>query len=77
MVIIAGTGRSGSVLVSALLLTFLTDGLLTLTSTGELIYGAGLIALIVFVPEGLGGLPRAANAITTRLGAQHVRRGAP
>lgn len=77
MVVIAGTGRSGSVLVSALVLTFLTDGLLTLTSTGKLIYGVGLIALIVFVPEGLGSLTRAPSAIAARFGLLRARRGSP
>lgn len=67
MVVIAGTGRAGSVVVSALILTFLSQGLLTLTSTGRLIYGVGLIVLIIFAPEGLGGLPRAARALLRRV----------
>jgi branched-chain amino acid transport system permease protein len=75
MVVIAGTGRSGSVVVSALVLTWLTDGLLTLTSTGKLIYGVGLIALIVFVPDGLGGISRVPAAVTARLGARRPGRG--
>ncbi len=63
MVVIAGTGRGGSVVVSALVLTWLSQGLLTLTSTGKLIYGVGLIVLIIFAPEGLGGVPRAAGRL--------------
>jgi branched-chain amino acid transport system permease protein len=78
MVVIAGTGRSGSVVVSALVLTWLTDGLLTLTSTGQLIYGAGLIALIVFVPDGLGGVSHLPTALHARIGARRAgARGGP
>jgi branched-chain amino acid transport system permease protein len=69
MVVIAGTGRAGSVVVSALVLTFLSQGLLTLTATGKLIYGIGLIALIIFAPEGLGGVPRAGRRLLSRLRA--------
>lgn len=72
MVVIAGTGRAGSVVVSALILTFLSQGLLTLTSTGTLIYGMGLIVLIIFAPEGLGGLPRLARGALGRLGARRA-----
>jgi len=80
MVVIAGTGRAGSVIVSALVLTFLSQGLLTLTSTGKLIYGLGLIALIIFAPDGLGGVARAGRRLPARLrvamgGSARVRRG--
>jgi branched-chain amino acid transport system permease protein len=56
MVVIAGTGRSGSVVIAALILTFLSQGLLTLTGAGKLIYGVGLVLLIMFAPESLGAV---------------------
>jgi branched-chain amino acid transport system permease protein len=70
MVVIAGSGRSGSVVVSALILTFLSQGLLTLTGTGKLIYGLGLILLIIFAPESLGGLTRKAPMLWSMLRAR-------
>lgn len=56
MIVIAGAGRSGSIIVAALILTYLSQGLLTLAAIGKLVYGVGLVVLILFAPEGLGGL---------------------
>jgi hypothetical protein len=56
--------------VSALILTFLSQGLLTLTGTGKLIYGLGLIVLIIFAPESLGGLTHKAPMLWSMLRAR-------
>ena len=66
MVVIAGTGRGGSVIVAALILTYLSQGLLTLAALGKLIYGVGLVALILFAPDGLGGVPNGLRKLRMR-----------
>lgn len=58
IVVVAGAGRSASVVVAAIILTFLSEGLLSLAEVGKLVYGLGLIFLILVAPEGLGGLAR-------------------
>ena len=79
MVVVAGTGRSGSVVIAALILTYLSQGLLTLTGTGKLIYGVGLILLIIFVPESFGALVSRLPQLTRRVlrSARVPRRASP
>lgn len=55
IVVVAGRGRNGSVVLAAVLLTWLSQGLLTLQSVGQLVYGMALILLLVFAPEGIYG----------------------
>ena len=56
IVVVAGRARNGSVIVAALILTFLSQGFLTLQAVGQLVYGLGLIVLIIVAPQGLHGL---------------------
>jgi branched-chain amino acid transport system permease protein len=55
IVIVAGRAGNGSVVVAALILTFLSNGFLTNPTVGQLAYGIGLIALIIVAPDGLYG----------------------
>lgn len=67
IVVVAGRARSGSVVLAALILTILSRGLLTLQSVGELAYGVSLILLIIFAPEGLGGISQSVRKTAGRL----------
>jgi branched-chain amino acid transport system permease protein len=55
IVIVAGRGANGSVVIAALILTFLSQGFLTNPTVGQLAYGIGLIVLIIAAPDGLYG----------------------
>jgi ABC-type branched-subunit amino acid transport system permease subunit len=66
IVVVAGQARNGSVVLAALILTILTQGLLTYRAVGQLVYGIGLILLIVFAPEGLSGAAQAVRKLLRR-----------
>lgn len=56
VVVVGGRGRHGSLVIAAVVLTTLSHGLLSLQAFGDLIYGAGIVLLIVLAPRGIGGL---------------------
>jgi ABC-type branched-subunit amino acid transport system permease subunit len=66
MVIVAGRAGNGSVVVAALILTFLSQGLLTNPAVGQLAYGIGLIVLVIVAPEGLYGAAEWARKLAVR-----------
>lgn len=53
IVVVAGRAGNGSVVIATLILTFLSQGLLTSPAVGQLVYGIGLIALIIIAPGGV------------------------
>lgn len=55
IVVVAGRAGNGSVVIAALILTFLSQGFLTNPAVGQLAYGIGLIALIIVAPDGVYG----------------------
>lgn len=69
MVLIGGVGTTWGPVLGALLLTFLPEWLRVSQAYYQLIYGAGIVALIVFLPMGIVGLLRqrlgAGGALTT------------
>lgn len=72
IVVVGGRGRSGSVILAALALTYLSHGLVRWQGVGPLVYGVGLIALLIFAPDGVYG---AATRVRGRLGAAHTTSG--
>ena len=56
MVLIGGIGTAWGPVFGAFLLIFLPEGLRISQAYYQLIYGAGIIALIIFLPMGLFGL---------------------
>lgn len=56
IVVVGGRARHGSVVVAAVILTVLSRGLLALQAFGDLIYGLGIVLLIIFAPGGISGL---------------------
>lgn len=56
VVVVGGRARQGSLALAAVILTTLSHGLLSLQAVGDLIYGAGIVVLIVLAPRGIGGL---------------------
>lgn len=80
MVVVAGRAGNGSVVIAALILTFLSNGLLTSPAVGQLVYGIGLILAIIVAPEGVYGVTEwgrrlAAHSLWKRVG--YRRRGSP
>jgi branched-chain amino acid transport system permease protein len=55
IVVVAGRARNGGVVIAAMVLTYLSQGLLDLLAVGNLVYGAGLILLLILAPSGLSG----------------------
>jgi branched-chain amino acid transport system permease protein len=58
MVVIGGMGSNAGTVVAACLLTYLSEGLLHLTTIGPLIYGVGIMVILVLAPNGLAGAVR-------------------
>jgi branched-chain amino acid transport system permease protein len=59
MVVVGGIGTVVGPLLGAFVLTFLPEWLRVSNAYYQLIYGAGLALMIVFLPVGLWGLVRA------------------
>jgi branched-chain amino acid transport system permease protein len=66
IVIVAGRAANGSVVIAALILTFLSQGFLTDPTVGQLAYGVGLIALIIVAPDGLFGAATWSRRLASR-----------
>jgi branched-chain amino acid transport system permease protein len=62
MLIIGGSSSIGGAIVGALLLTLLPEVLRPLRNSYIMVYGAAVIAMIIFLPQGLAGLFGAAVA---------------
>jgi ABC-type branched-subunit amino acid transport system permease subunit len=56
MVVFGGASSNGGTVVAALILTALTQGLLSVTTIGELVYGVAIVLLLLFARNGLSGL---------------------
>jgi len=61
MLIIGGSSSIGGAILGAALLTFLPEVLRPLKNSYIMVYGAAVIAMIIFMPYGLAGLLRAAT----------------
>jgi branched-chain amino acid transport system permease protein len=68
MLIIGGSSSIGGAILGAVLLTFLPEVLRPLKNSYIMVYGAAVIAMIVFMPQGLVGLLGALRARTVRSG---------
>lgn len=56
MVVFGGIAANGGTVLAAIVLTVLTQGLLTVTSVGDLVYGLAILVLLIFARQGLAGL---------------------
>jgi branched-chain amino acid transport system permease protein len=71
MLIIGGSSSIGGAILGAVLLTFLPEVLRPLKNSYIMVYGAAVIAMIIFMPQGLAGLLRAIAArVTTPPGSR-------
>jgi branched-chain amino acid transport system permease protein len=61
MLIVGGSGSIGGAIFGAVLLTFLPEVLRPLKSSYIMVYGAAVIAMVIFMPRGLAGLFDAAT----------------
>jgi branched-chain amino acid transport system permease protein len=82
MLILGGSSSIGGAILGAVLLTFLPEVLRPLKSSYIMVYGAAVIAMIVFMPRGLVGLLSAMRARVVRgappgAGAADVAVGVP
>jgi branched-chain amino acid transport system permease protein len=66
MLILGGSSSIGGAIVGAVILTFLPEVLRPLKNSYILVYGAAVIAMIIFMPQGLAGLFAAFKARFTR-----------
>jgi branched-chain amino acid transport system permease protein len=62
MLIIGGSSSIGGAILGAALLTFLPEVLRPLKNSYIMVYGAAVIAMIIFMPAGLAGMIAAAAA---------------
>lgn len=58
MIVLGGVGSNLGTLVAAVVLTYITHGLLTLTNSGTLVYGAVTLGLLLLLPGGLAAAGR-------------------
>lgn len=58
MVVFGGMASNGGTVLAAVVLTVLTQGLLTVTAVGDLVYGLAILVLLIFARQGLAGLGR-------------------
>jgi len=65
IVVVGGMGSPTGVVVAAAVVTYLSNGFLQLTSVGPLVYGAGIVLLLIVMPTGLAGLLRLIARRTT------------
>lgn len=56
MVVFGGAASNGGTVVAAIVLTAITQRLITVTSIGDLVYGVAIIVLLIFARDGLSGL---------------------
>lgn len=67
MVVFGGASSNGGTVVAAIILTALTQGLLSVTSLGELVYGVAIVMLLIFARNGLAGLGHSAYRRVSKL----------
>jgi branched-chain amino acid transport system permease protein len=58
IVVIGGLGSNAGTVVAAVVLTYLAEGFLQLQAVGPLVYGLGIMIILVLVPNGFAGLVR-------------------
>lgn len=56
IVVIGGLGSNAGTVVAAVVLTYLSQGLLQLKAVGPLVYGLGIMVILVAVPNGFAGI---------------------
>ena len=56
MLILGGSGSIGGAILGAALLTFLPEVLRPLKNSYIMVYGAAVVAMIIFMPQGLAGI---------------------
>lgn len=73
IVVVGGRARSGSIVMAAIALTYLSHGLASFQGYGQLTYGVGLIALLIFAPNGIYGIAAQLRSRLTRTFTPTVR----
>lgn len=66
MVVLGGRASNAGTVAAAIILTAITQGLLRVTSVGDLVYGLAIVVLLIFTREGLAGLGRSAMYLAGR-----------
>lgn len=60
IVVFGGMASNGGTVLAAVVLTVLTQGLLTVTGVGDLVYGVAILVLLIFARQGLAGVGHSA-----------------
>ncbi|MEA2666448.1 MAG: branched-chain amino acid transport system permease protein [Candidatus Eremiobacteraeota bacterium] len=68
MLILGGSSSIGGAILGAVLLTFLPEVLRPLKNSYIMVYGAAVVAMVIFMPKGLMGL---IETLRARLGRSH------
>ena len=58
MLVIGGASSIGGAILGAIVLTFLPEWLRPLKNSYIMVYGAAVVAMVIFMPQGLAGLWR-------------------
>lgn len=61
IVVIGGMGSNMGTVCAAILLTYLSQGLLDLATVGPMVYGLGIMTILVIAPNGLAGMARSGS----------------
>lgn len=61
IVVIGGFGVNAGTVAAAVVLTFLSQGLLQLREVGPLVYGVGIMVILVAAPNGIAGIAHRAS----------------
>jgi len=63
IVVIGGLGSNAGTIVAAVVLTYLSQGLLQLRQVSPLVYGVAIMVLLVVMPHGLAGIAQKVVAV--------------
>ncbi|MPZ63665.1 MAG: hypothetical protein GEU93_20790 [Propionibacteriales bacterium] len=74
IVVIGGMGSNAGTVAAAVILVYLSEGLLRLTTVGPLVYGLGIMVILVIAPNGLDGVARRLRRAFGRILERRVAR---
>jgi branched-chain amino acid transport system permease protein len=67
VVVIGGLGTNVGTVVAAFALTYLSQGFLQLREIGPLVYGVGIMVILVAAPNGIAGIAQRVHQVTAGL----------
>jgi branched-chain amino acid transport system permease protein len=74
IVVIGGLGSNAGTVVAAVILTYLSQGLLELRQVGPLVYGVAIMVILVVMPDGLAGIAQKLRDVVRAGSRRRARR---